>query len=345
MESEVDPVTDPAWAGLVSRRRGGLFHSPLWLGSVHDAYGFRLRALMVTDGPGDAAAGVAFSILEAPPSPRLVAAPFCDACDPLFAHREDWTRLLIGLKGHQRPIFLRCLDVRLPADDGLVVVKRARWHRVSLEGALEDRWGALDSSTQRAIRKARKEGVSIRPLSPGADLAEFHRLHVGLRKAKYRLLAQPLAFFEAIARRFAAEDNWFALAAWLGDRLIAGTVYLRWGDTLYYKFNASSLEHLGVRPNNLLTWEGIEMAASLGCRWLDLGPSDDDQPGLIRFKRQFGAEERELQFLRLDPPGWDDTPSQAQKHFLGDITERLTQPQVPDSLTAEAGAQLYRYFA
>jgi hypothetical protein len=32
-------------------------------------------------------------------------------------------------------------------------------------------------------------------------------------------------------------------------------------------------------------------------RALDLGPSDDNQPGLIRFKREFGAAERELRFL------------------------------------------------
>jgi hypothetical protein len=274
-----------------------------------------------------------------------VAAPFCDACDPLFCSAEEWAELLAALKAHRRPILLRCLDVRLPANDGFAVVKRARWHTVSLESSGEDRWRALDPATRRAIRKARKEGVVIRPIGPGSELAEFHRLHVALRKAKYRLLAQPLAFFEAIARRFAAAHGWYALGAWLGDRLIAGTIYLLWGDTLYYKFNASSLETLGVRPNSLLTWEGMELASALGCRRLDLGPSDDDQPGLIRFKRQFGAAERELQFLRLDPPGWDDGPAQGQKRILGEITAHMTRPEVPDDLTAQAGAQLYRHFA
>lgn len=341
----LDPVTDPLWSALVSRRRGGLFHSPLWLGAVQDAYGFPLQARVVTGQDGQPTAGIPYACLEGPPAPRLVAAPFCDTCDPLFEQPEEWGELLAGLEAHQLPIHLRCLDAELPDQARFTVTKRARWHTIPLLPSAEERWQAIDASTQRAIRKAKREGVQIRPVASGSDLADFHRLHVALRKTKYRLLAQPLAFFEAIARRFQDAGHWHALGAWVGDRLVAGTVYLRWGDTLYYKFNASSLAALDARPNSLLTWEGMELASSLGCRRLDLGPSDDDQPGLIRFKRQFGAAERELRFLRLDPPAWDDHPALAPKRMLGELTQLLTRPEVPDEITAEAGAQLYRYFA
>lgn len=341
----LDPVKDPLWSALVGRRHGGLFHSPEWLGAVQDAYSFPIQASVIVNGGGAATSGIAFACLEAPPAPRLVAAPFCDACDPLFDREQEWAELLAMLETYRRPILLRCLNVRLPDNERFAVIKRARWHTLPLEGAKQRRWNALDPSTQRAIRKARRENVVIRPLAPGPELAEFHRLHVALRKTKYHLLAQPLSFFEAIARRFQSTGNWHALGAWLGDRLIAGTIYLRWGDTLYYKFNASALDALNVRANSALTWEGIELASNLGCRWLDLGPSDDDQPGLIRFKRQFGADDRELQFLRLDPTGWDEAPAVEQKRILSALTMRLTQPDVPDDVAAQAGAQLYRYFA
>ncbi len=329
----------------MSRRRGGLFHSAPWLGAVQDAYGFPLRASVVVDAAGQPTAGIPYACLEGPPAPRLVTAPFCDACDPLFERPEEWAQLLGALEAHQLPLHLRCLDTELPDQDRFIVTKRARWHTISLAESAEDRWNALDPSTQRAIRKARRHGVEIRRLAPGPDLEAFHRLHVALRKAKYRLLAQPLAFFEAIGRRFQDAGNWHSLGAWVSDRLVAATIYLRWGDILYYKFNASSLDALDVRPNSLLTWEGVELASSLGCRRLDLGPSDDDQPGLIRFKRQFGAEERELRFLQLDPPGWDEHPALAPKRTLGEVTKLLTRPEVPDEVTAQAGAELYRYFA
>jgi CelD/BcsL family acetyltransferase involved in cellulose biosynthesis len=338
-------VTDPRWSALVSRRRGGLFHSPPWLGAVQDAYGFPLRASVVLDADGQPSAGIPYACLEGLSAPRLVAAPFCDTCDPLFERPEEWDQLLAALAAHSLPVHLRCLNADLLEPDRLLTTKRARWHTISLGECSEDRWKALDPSAQRAIRKARRQGVEIRPLAPGPDLAAFHRLHVALRKAKYRLLAQPPAFFEAVGRRFQEAGGWHGLGAWVGDRLVAATIYLRWGDVLYYKFNASSLDALDARPNSLLTWEGMELASSLGCRWLDLGPSDDDQPGLIRFKRQFGAAERELRFLRLDPPGWDERTALEPKRMLGELTKLLTRPEVPDEITAEAGAQLYRYFA
>jgi CelD/BcsL family acetyltransferase involved in cellulose biosynthesis len=341
----LDPTTDPLWATLVSQKRASLFHSPLWLGAVQDAYGFQIRACVVTDRHRQPVAGIPYACVDELPAPRLLAAPFCDTCDPLFEHPAEWDALLASLEAYRVPVHLRCLETDLPNLQRFIVTKRARWHTISLLERSEDRWLALDESTRRAIRKAGREGVQIRPLEPGPDLTAFHRLHVALRKSKYRLLAQPLAFFEAIARRFQVAGRWHALGAWIGDRLVAGTIYLSWGDTFYYKFNASAPDALDARPNDLLIWKGIELAIARGFRRFDLGPSDDDQLGLIRFKRQFGAQERELRFLRLDPPGWDDRPTLAAKGLLHDITRLMTRPEVSDEISAEAGALLYRYFA
>jgi hypothetical protein len=176
------------------------------------------------------------------------------------------------------------------------------------------------------------------------DRETFYGLHVALRKQKYHLLAQPPDFFAAIERHFRDVDGWYALSAYLGERMIAATIYLRWRDGLYYKFNASALDCLPMRPNNLLMWAGITLAQSLGCRFLDLGPSDDDQPGLIRFKRGFGAEEYELCFLHWVPPDWR-APQLDTRRVLREMTRALTAPEVSDAVTAWAGTTFYRFFA
>jgi lipid II:glycine glycyltransferase (peptidoglycan interpeptide bridge formation enzyme) len=202
----------------------------------------------------------------------------------------------------------------------------------------------FNASTRRAIRKAERSGVTIRPLEGAEGITAFHGLHVVLRKQKYRLLAQPLAFFQAISRSFREVGGWFPLGAFLGGKLIAATIYLRWADTLYYKFNASSPDSLSARPNTLLVSAGIRLAKSLGCQNLDLGPSDDNQLGLIRFKRQFGARERELRSLRYVPPGWRDEHA-AVRESLAEVTRVATSRGVPDEVTRDAGALLYRLFA
>lgn len=342
----IDPVSDPRWLALIDSCRGGLFHSPPWLRVLSDAYGFAVRAYLAL-GPGGAPrGGLAFCEIHDALGPRVASLPFSDCSDPLLESPEAWRILFPRLQAHGVPLHLRCLDDRIvAADERLAVSKRARWHTLSLEAGPDDLWNRLAEPTQRAVRRAERSGVVIRPLEGHQGLQGFIQLHVALRKQKYRLLAQPAAFFEAIARRFADGGGWLPLGAYLDDRLIAATIYLRWGDTLYYKFNASAQDALQARPNSLLAWAGIGLGRRLGCRVFDLGPSDDDQPGLIRFKRDLGAEEKELCFLRYTPPGWPTERGAEVGRLLGQLTRLLTAPDVPDEVTERAGALFYRLFA
>lgn len=341
----IDPLADPRWERLQSAAGAGLFQSQPWFSVLKDTYGLPVSALIALDGAGEPLAGLACCALDDFLGRRLVALPFTDACDPHVLSREGWDAIARHLGEATTPVNLRFLNFSPPAASGLDVVKRARWHRLELGASLETLWEGIASASRRAIRKAERSAIEVRPFAGDEDLQQFHALHVGLRKRKYRLLAQPLAFFQAISRRFSAGGNWFPLGAFLDGRLIAGVIFLRWHDTLYYKFNASSEAGLDLRPNNLLIWNGIKLAGSLGCRWLDLGPSDDDQPGLVRFKRDFGAAESELSHLRLVPPGAVERDARSARRLLGEITALLTGTSVPDEVSAEAGAMLYRFFA
>ena len=342
----VDPACDPAWAGLLDRHPRSLFHSPPWLAALREAYGFIARAHLVQDAAGASISGLAFCEIDDLLGRRILSLPFSDACDPLVDAAAAWERLFAALTATGLPVRLRCLDNPILREDRrLVVTRHARWHTVPVTESDEALWSGLAGSSRRAIRKAERSGVEIRPLAEDEGVGEFRRLHVALRKRKYRMLAQPLVFFEALRHHFEPVSAWFPLGAFVGSRLVAATLYLRWGDTLYYKFNASSLDDLDLRPNSLLVWAGMRLARSLGCSRLDLGPSDDDQPGLIRFKRNFGAAERELRVLDYRPPGWRDDRADAVRRLLGDLTSLLTAAELSDEVAARAGTLLYRFFA
>ena len=342
----VDPISDARWQRLQAGGGAGLFHSQPWFAALADTYALSIRALLALDDAGTTSAGLACCQIDDELGPRLVALPFSDACDPLVRSPEGWEALMNHLSQGTMPVHLRFLDFVLPGE-GMrpEIVKRARWHRLNLDSPIASLWSGLAAANRRAIRKAENGGLVLRPLEGDGELQRFHALHVGLRKRKYRLLAQPFAFFQAISRRFRAVDGCYPLGAYLDGQLIAGALFLHWGDTLYYKFNASAESGLPLRPNNLLIWNGIQLAQSLGCRWLDLGPSDDDQPGLVRFKRDFGATESELRHLRMTPASAVHRDTRHTRRLLGDLTALLTAPQVPDEVSAEAGAMLYRLFA
>ena len=342
----VDPLVDGLYRRLLDRHVSRLFHSPPWLHVLRDAYGFRPQALLLLGPDGEPEGGVVACRIADAMGARVVSLPFSDYCDPLVESCEDWETLFDALRSGGERVIVRCVHSTVTAADArLAVLKTARWHGLSLLPDLSALWRGLEPPKRRAIRRARRQGVELAALEGDAFLDAFYRLHLGVRKHKYRLLPQPRRFFDAIRRRFEEANAWYPLAARCGGRIVAAVILLRWGGTLYYKFSASDPAALDLRPNDFLMWRAIEFAAELGCAQLDLGLSDDDQSGLVRFKRQFGAEEKEIRFLCHDPGGAGADAAVEFRAALGRITQFLTDRAVPDEVTSAAGDRLYRYFA
>ncbi len=176
------------------------------------------------------------------------------------------------------------------------------------------------------------------------DIRTFFDLHRRTRKRKYRLLSQPLSFFENIWKAFSPHDGIAAGLAVHDGEVIAASLYLIWRGVIYYKFGASDPAHLSLRPNELLAWESMQLGRSRGCRAYDWGVSDLDQPGLVAYKRKFATEEQRVTVLRHTPAGYDNPAGAEAGRVLGVMTELLTRDDVPDDVTEAAGDALYRYF-
>lgn len=340
----LDPRDDPRWQRLLERRGSSLFSSPAWISAVAESYEFAPEAFVALDDRGEPTAGLAFCRIRDALGERIVSFPFSDYCDPLVEDRPTWDQLVQRLSEAGCPITLRCLQNPLPPTDGrFSLVKAPRWHRIDLRPGTEALWGGLDEGARRAIRKAQKNGVTIRFTDDEATLRTFFRMHLEVRKYKYRLLAQPYGFFENIWRRFIVPGHGTIAAALHDGQMVGAIFFVEFGDTLYYKFNASSRTHLELRVNDLMLWASIQYAQGRGKAFMDLGLSDADQEGLIRYKRKYAREERTISFLRYLPAGAPE-PNGQFGAVLGQLTALLTEETVPDPISAQAGALLYRYF-
>jgi lipid II:glycine glycyltransferase (peptidoglycan interpeptide bridge formation enzyme) len=224
-------------------------------------------------------------------------------------------------------------------------VKQAKWHRLDLRPELDALWDAMHDSTHRAIRKSQRESLEVRVAKSEQELRTFFEMHLKVRKYKYGLLAQPYSFFQNIWRHFVDRQQGFLLLAISEDKIVAGDFFIEWKDTLYYKFNASLPGDLSHRPNDLLIWEGIQHGKNRGRAYLDFGLSDIDQEGLVRYKRKFGTEEKTISFLRHEPNGGPTPAEKEMRALLGKLTNRFTNQLVPDSVTEQAGEDLYRLFS
>ena len=339
----VDPRTDPRWLALAAGPGGSLFTSPPWISAICDTYGFLPSGRVSLDPTGRPRAGVSWVDVRDLRGARRVSLPFCDRADPLLADEGAWAAVAADALAGDLPFTLRCLDTSPAArDPRLSRVGEAAWHETALDRPLDDLHAAFRSQTRRNIATAARAGIEV-VLSAEADaVAEYHRLHVRLRKGKYRLLAQPLEFFEHIWKAFSPHDGIRTALALHHGRAIAGAVYLVWQDVVYYKFGASLPQHLPLRPNDALHWALIQWAHDRRLRALDWGLSDLDQPGLVAYKAKWAATEGRILTLNSGGPPLGRSPD--VERTLGTLTELLTEPAVPDAVTAEAGAALYRLF-
>jgi CelD/BcsL family acetyltransferase involved in cellulose biosynthesis len=337
----VDPRTDPRWRALAARPGASLFTSPPWVAAVCGTYGFVPEARIALDASGAPLGGFAWVRVDDARGSRLLSLPFCDRADPLVPDLPTWNAVSATATSGDLPFTLRALDDSpAVADERLRVVGEAAWHGTPIDTDLDELRGRFASQSRRNLATAERSGVKVDVRDDLDAVRAMHRLHVRLRKAKYRLLAQPVGFFERIWSEFAPADGCVTLLARVDDEVVAAAVFLEWAGVLYYKFGASASEHLRVRPNDAIYWTAIRYAAERGLRLVDWGLSDRDQPGLVAYKRKWASVERSLVTLRAGEPG----ERRAIDTELGELTRLLTDESVPDDISERAGAVLYHYF-
>ncbi|MFG1931587.1 GNAT family N-acetyltransferase [Mycobacterium sp. NPDC048908] len=338
-----DPRTDPRWHTLAVTAEGSLFTSPPWIRSVCDTYGFTPQARVATDAAGRPTDGFAWVPISDIRGDRLVSLPFSDRAEPFVSGRAMWWSLVHDALQTDAPLQIRCLDAAVPTVDArLVQAGEAAWHGTPLDAPITDIYRSLSSAARRNIAAAERNGVRVEAVTGMDGIRIYHRLHVSLRKYKYRLLAQPFTLFERIWQEFSVNDGIVTLLARVNGEPVAGAVYLVWNDVLYYKFGASLAATLSLRPNDALAWTALRWASERGLRGLDWGLSDLDQPGLVAYKRKWASEERRIVTLRS--AGEDSDNARDSGRLLGELTRLLTEDAVPDHITERAGSLIYRYF-
>lgn len=338
----VDADQDSFWTATAHHKLAGLFSSAPWARAVAHTYGFKISAAVRGLG-ADVDSALLFSRVADLRGERIVCGPFCDYCDPLVDDAQAWRDIVAPVLALRLPVTLRCLRNALPAQDArFELVGRAAWHGIDLTRTEPELWHGFDGSARQNVRKAQRLGVTVRRGRSLDDVRTFFDMHCQVRKAKYRLLPQPFGLFERLHAAFAPDDLMVLLLAECAGAVVAGILFLQWGDTLYYKFNASVDQQ--ACPNDLLVWEGVRMGQQRGLLRLDLGLSDKTQPGLLRYKNKFATEQHEILRLRWQPPDYEERREAEAGRALSRMTDLLTDPTVPDVITRAAGEAFYAQF-
>jgi CelD/BcsL family acetyltransferase involved in cellulose biosynthesis len=346
--SILDPRLTTEWDTFVeSHPDATVFHTSDWARVILDSYDYRPLYHVSRDNTGTILAGVPLMRVDGRlTNRRLVGLPFSDLCSPLLNGPAASEDLLSAVRSAAADMRATHVELRGP---GAVPLEDSRFrgtsefyqHIIPIAATADETAKAFHPSAKRAIRKAEKEGISVRVANELDDVREFYRLTVLTRK-KHGLLPQPWRFFANIHRHMIANGAGHLLLAEYEGRPIAGDMLLQFRDQMVYKFNASDPAFLHLRPNNILLWEAIKLSVVRGCSTLDLGRCDEDNEGLRRFKLLWGSEERRLRYYTHASPGaspggiMSSAPSRAVLSFV--------VKYAPPSALRGIGAAVYHNF-
>lgn len=165
--------------------------------------------------------------------------------------------------------------------------------RLDVRGKTEDEiMEGFHSKTRYNIRLAQRKGVQVRLCGKEA-VPDFSRLmlETGVRDG---FVTREEGYFSAMLDNLG--DHARLYMAFIGDKPIAGTLAIWYGDKVWYLYGASSNEERSLMPNYLLQWSMIQWAVEKGCRIYDFrgvsGDLSEDNPlyGLYKFKKGFGGD-------------------------------------------------------
>lgn len=144
------------------------------------------------------------------------------------------------------------------------------------------------------INQAIKNGLTAVITNEKKDLRTFWEMHASLRLNKFKEIPQPWSFFENIYDEYFEKDRGYVIQAIDSKKnLVGGVLFLINKNKAFYKFSASYLNALVLRPNNLVMDRLIHFLSDRSIKTLNLGftGSADNYRGLRRYKLNTGASE------------------------------------------------------
>jgi len=193
-----------------------------------------------------------------------------------------------------------------------------------------------------AVNKAIKLGLQVREAETEAEISEWYWLYLDAMR-HHAFPPRPKRFFLDLWANVRPLGQMKLLIAELEEngskRMVAGSIFLRLGQTVFYAFTGCAHRDFHLHPHDIIQMESIRNSCKNGYRWYDFGEATEDPQGLAQFKGKWGTEPKRLYRYYYPAPveGYASKPSRLVS------LARQTWRSLPLGLTAKLGEQIHRY--
>jgi lipid II:glycine glycyltransferase (peptidoglycan interpeptide bridge formation enzyme) len=208
-------------------------------------------------------------------------------------------------------------------------------HSVDLRPSAKEILSGFHHSTQRAVRRAERNGVTYEAGTSEHLVTTFYGL---LRQTRRRhgLPPQPMLWFQNLVASLGSAVTIYVASK--DGQPIASIFTISFKKAFVYKYGGSDARYHRFGAMPFLFWNAIQRAKQCGIEELDLGRSDLDQPGLIAFKERLGGTRSPLTYYTKPA---SRRRSNMNRRFSPAI--RWAVARLPDSALDLTGRLLYRH--
>ena len=281
---------------LESNDRATIYHTLAWNKILENTYQYASQYIVCLIDDNVAGVLPLAQLRNYRGQKKIVGLPFSHFVEPLYNSAEALNALLRFAETAVKRRSAGYLEVK--SDIG----QRRHWlqstaymiSELDLNRDIDQIMQGFKPSVRRNIKKARASGISVRIENRRNAFDSFYELMVETRQRQGSL---PYArrFFGDLSQCLDGSQRKLYLA-YSGTKPIAGLLMLVHGKRAIYAYGASTNDRglLRLRPNELLFWKSIEDAHLSGIAVYDFGITPLDHSSLLRFKSQWGPENRKL---------------------------------------------------
>ena len=305
---EVNAQSDPRWEAFVTSHPNGLiYHHPAWLQVLEEAFGYKPVNLACEDANGQLRGVLPLFYKRGLFTGRQYSSlPRTPVGGPLACDNQAMAVLVRAAVERTRAEPGAQLQFKMLSNtlDGLVEdVVDAPWRETYML-ELPERPELLRFGNSRnhsrirwAINKATRLGVEVHAAETERELRAWYGLYLDTMR-RLAVPPRPYRFFEVAWAQLQPRGLMRLLLAERCEagrsKLLAGSLFLTFGQTVFYAFTGWRREDLSLHPNDVIQWQVIHDACVEGYRYYDFGEVTKDNQGLAEFKSKWGAEPKWL---------------------------------------------------
>ena len=302
------------WECYVQRHPGAhFFCHPSWVKALEHEYGLKASILVCQDAdnirgilPLMPTRGLPLKKKDLITSRRFSALPRTPLGGFLFDDETSRKMLLsaaIGKVSKERNTYLQLKSYSSELNENIPGLTKIEW-RPSFCLELPDcptkiRFGdkKRHHKVKWAVNKAISLGINIREAESEQELKEWYKLY--LETVRWHMVAaRPYRFFKFLFENLVPKGIMKLLLAECSEagekRIIAGSVFLSFNDTVFYSFNGRNRTGLMNHANDLIQWEAIHTACKEGFKYYDMGEVSECNATLAQFKSKWGCNSKQI---------------------------------------------------